>query len=131
MGLRVASQALAAIIHHAQEAFPLEACGLLLGRGRKIMQAVATQNVHETPQTHFEIDPQALIDAHRSERAGGLELVGYYHSHPHGEARPSTTDQAMAAGDGKIWAIVGKEEVTLWRDGSGGFDPLPIEIIDS
>ena len=62
------------------------------------------------PETHFEIDPQALIDAHRAARAGGPQVLGYYHSHPAGEPEPSATDRAMAAGDGRMWAIMGRDE---------------------
>lgn len=104
---------------------PHETCGLLLGSGSHITAALPTSNVHPTPETHFEIDPQALIDAHRAARVGGPEVLGYYHSHPHGPARPSATDQASAAGDGRIWAIIGQAmEITLWRDDENGFTPL-------
>jgi len=81
-------------------------------------------NVHPTPETHFEIDAQALIDAYRAMRAGGPRLVGYYHSHPQSLAEPSATDRAMAATDGMIWAIIGRDVLRLWRAGENGFSPL-------
>jgi len=101
-----------------------EACGILLGQDIKITQYIDATNVHPQPQTHFEIDPQALINAYRMERGGGLQVLGYFHSHPSGPAKPSKTDQEMAAGDGKIWAILGGNEVMLWRDAPEGFEPL-------
>ena len=111
---------------HAAAAHPHEACGILLGEGEWITQAIATANVHPNPQTHFEIDPQALIDAHRAARAGGPDVIGYYHSHPAGEAAPSATDRACARGDGKVWAIVAGDAVAFWRDGGQGFTALPL-----
>ena len=99
----------------------------MLGEGERITAATPAANVHPDPETHFEIDPQALVDAHRQARQGGSQVLGYYHSHPNGFARPSATDAAMAAGDGAIWAIIAADGVTFWRDGGAGFTPLPYE----
>jgi len=103
---------------------PHECCGLLLGAGNTIEQAVPTANVSPTPRTHFEIDPQALVDAHRAARAGGPQVLGYYHSHPAGPSAPSATDQAQAGGDGRVWAIAGGDGITFWRDDECGFTSL-------
>lgn len=112
----------------AVRAHPCEACGILLGDAARITQVVETANVHPAPKTHFEIDPQALIDAYRAERSGGAKVLGYFHSHPHGPAKPSLTDQEMAARDDKIWAIIGDGELAFWRDGKDGFQPLSYEL---
>ena len=110
---------------HARLTGPLECCGLLLGQGATITEARPARNVHLSPQTHFEIDPQALIDAHRAARDGGPQVIGYYHSHPRGPAEPSATDRAMAARDGRIWAIVGQDgTIALWSDDKQGFEAL-------
>jgi len=113
----------------AGEAAPEECCGLLLGRG-VIEEARPAANVALERCRRFEIDPQALVDAHRAARAGGPEVIGYYHSHPTGPLAPSATDRAMAAGDGKVWAIVGEGGVTFWRDGETGFAALPYVVED-
>jgi proteasome lid subunit RPN8/RPN11 len=113
----------------ARDSAPDECCGLLLGR-ETIEQAQPAVNVAADRRRHFEIDPQALVDAHRAARAGGPEVLGYYHSHPAGPAEPSRTDRAMAAGDGNLWAIVGEGDVTFWRDGENGFAPLPYAVED-
>ncbi|OYU35195.1 MAG: peptidase [Novosphingobium sp. PASSN1] len=114
----------AAIVHAAAAAHPHEACGLLLGTATHIAAAQTAANVHPDPIRHFEIEPAALIAAHRAARAGGPQVIGYFHSHPNGLARPSATDAAMAAGDGRIWAIAASGEVSLWRDAPSGFEPL-------
>jgi proteasome lid subunit RPN8/RPN11 len=132
MDIVVSSKVLEALIAAARAAHPLEACGVLLGKGDRITAAQAARNVHPSPHTHFEIDPAALIAAHRAARApGACEVIGYYHSHPHGPAAPSATDQAMAAGDGRVWAIIAQGGIGFWRDGDGGFSPLSFTIIES
>ena len=114
----------------AEAEWPNEACGLLLGRDTRIQHVVPARNVHPTPGTHFEIDPQALIDAHRSARKGGAQVLGYYHSHPTGRAEPSETDRAEAAGDGRIWVIVGAGDMAFWRDDEDGFVALSYAVAD-
>ncbi len=115
----------------AAAAHPFEACGILLGDGVRITDVRKAANVHLTPETHFEIDPQTLIDAHRAARAGGLQVIGYYHSHPHGPPAPSATDRACAAGDGRIWAIIASDEVRFWRDAPDGFAALSYTVSDT
>ncbi len=126
MQVLVTSDLIDQLLRETTQAHPQECCGILLGEGTRIAAISPARNVHPAPQTHFEIDPQALVDAHRATRAGGPHVVGYYHSHPHGPAEPSATDRAEAAHDGAIWAIVtGAGDVTFWRDDESGFVALP------
>ncbi len=127
----MSSDTLTAMFDAARAAHPLEACGLLLGEGGRITEARETANIHPTPATHFEIDPQALIDAHRAARDGGPQVLGYFHSHPVGEPAPSATDCAMAAHDGRIWAVIAGDEVRFWRDQPADFVALSFTIIES
>ena len=112
------------LLAEATAAHPREACGLLLGRGDRIDEVRPCANVHPHREGFFEIDPLALIAAHRAAREGGPQIIGYYHSHPEGPPEPSATDRANATGDGRVWAIVGKGKVGWWRDGAHGFEPL-------
>ncbi|MGB7373802.1 Mov34/MPN/PAD-1 family protein [Pontixanthobacter sp.] len=128
MDVQIAQIALETVLSAAHGAGQAECCGLLLGRGNAVTRAEPARNVHPNPQTHFEIDPAALIAAHKAAREGGDALLGYYHSHPNGLARPSPTDAAMAAGDGTVWAIVTRTEVTFWRDTPHGFAPLSYSV---
>lgn len=129
MAIGVTSAVLNAIWAEAREANPRECCGLLFGTDAAVTAHRPADNVHPSPLRHFEIDPQALIDAHRAMRRGGPRLVGYYHSHPGGPPEPSPTDRALAAGDGMIWAIVGQGRVALWRAGEDGMVPLPYRAL--
>ncbi len=129
MDIEVTSGTIATLLEEAQRAHPRECCGLLLGQGNRIALAQPAANVHPDPLRHFEIDPAALIAAHRAQRAGGLELIGYYHSHPNGRAAPSAEDSAMAERAGRFWAIVAAGNVLWWRDGKQGFEPLSSRVV--
>lgn len=128
MALEVSSAVIGTMLTETEEAHPLEACGLLFGEGNRIDEARSCANVHMAPERHFEIDPQALIDAHRAARNGGPEIIGYWHSHPAGPPDPSAVDRASATGDGKVWAIVGEGRVGWWRDDCSGFEPLSYAV---
>ncbi|WP_066480064.1 MULTISPECIES: Mov34/MPN/PAD-1 family protein [unclassified Sphingomonas] len=112
----------------------VEICGLLLGRDDHVTEAVVARNVADDPAARFEIDPAMLIAAHRDARAGGPEVVGWFHSHPRGDNRPSATDAAMAQPDGRLWLILGgppDHAPALWRavrDGPvhGRFEPVAL-----
>jgi proteasome lid subunit RPN8/RPN11 len=130
MEIVVTSGAIALMLAESRRNAPREACGILLGRADRIAQAAPCANVHPNPLTHFEIDPQALIDAHRAAREGGAQVAGYYHSHPSGPPHPSATDRAMAHRDGSVWAIIADNAVTFWRDGKQGFEALSYRVVD-
>ena len=129
MDIEVTSQVMDALLAEAGGAHPHECCGILAGGDGLIDAVKPARNVHPAPATHFEIDPQALVDAHRRARAGGPSIAGYYHSHPTGSAKPSATDRAMAPGDGRIWAIIADGDVQFWRDDPDGFVRVTARVI--
>ncbi|MBX7502115.1 M67 family metallopeptidase [Qipengyuania sp. YG27] len=128
MPIQVSSDVVASLLAEAERTHPLECCGILLGEGDAIAAIRPVDNVHPQSERHFEIDPQALIDALRAARSGGPQVLGYYHSHPNGLPRPSATDRSLAASDGAIWAIIAAGRITLWRSGDAGFAALPYEV---
>lgn len=93
------------LIAHAREEAPNECCGLLIGTGEVIEQAVRARNVHGSP-TRYLIDPRDQFAAIRSARANGREVLGAYHSHPTSRAVPSPTDLAEAAYPDYLYVIV-------------------------
>ena len=127
------SRLLAAQIVSETMRFSDEICGLLLGHDNVVEAIEPCANVHATPATHFELDPAALFRALRRARAGGPQVIGHYHSHPSGIARPSATDAAQAAPDSAYWLVAAGQELTAWRavrDGAvhGRFDPVSLAI---
>lgn len=110
-------------------ASPHEICGLLLGVEGRVARVVPCANVHAEPARFFEIDPAALLRAHRAARAGEPAVIGHYHSHPSGRAEPSPRDAASALPDGAFWLIAAAGRLGAWcarSDGAlhGRFDPV-------
>jgi proteasome lid subunit RPN8/RPN11 len=93
----VARGAIEAIVAHAREEAPAECCGLLLGGQNGVVEAVRTRNVADQPASRFVIEPQDHINGRRDARRRGLDVVGFYHSHPGSPAIPSETDRAEAS----------------------------------
>jgi proteasome lid subunit RPN8/RPN11 len=131
MAVKVTSGAIATLVGQSLRGRTVEVCGLLLGRGELIEQALPCANVHPDPARHFELDPAALIAAHKAARMGGPEVLGYFHSHPTGLAEPSAEDQACASGDGRIWAILAGMEIGWWRDAPDGFEQVRIAAVEA
>jgi proteasome lid subunit RPN8/RPN11 len=132
MDIAVTRDVIATLIEEARRSGEMECCGLLLGAAgehARITEAQPAANVHPEPARHFEIDPVALIRAYRHAREGGPALVGFYHSHPGGHPRPSATDCEHAGGDGRVWAIIARGEVHLWRDTRQGFVELGLRVV--
>lgn len=86
----------------ARAAYPEEGCGSILGvvegaltiarevsRGRNIER--------ERPRERYLLDPADQLADEERARAAGLEVVGYWHSHPDHPAAPSRTDRDRAA----------------------------------
>lgn len=130
MEIDVTSGVLATLRDEAARAGAEECCGLLLGRGERIDTATPAVNVAPDRSRHFEIDPAALLAAHKDARTGGPQVLGYYHSHPTGICEPSATDREHSTGDSRIWAIIAESEVAFWRDNANGFAALPVRVVD-
>jgi desampylase len=131
MAIRIAIQLSEVLIGLAAASPKEEICGLLFGDCEQVRDIEPVANVSRKPETRFEIDPAALIAAHRRVRGGATALLGYYHSHPNGAALPSAEDALQAAPDGAIWLIIAASELKAWRavaDGAvyGRFDPVAI-----
>jgi proteasome lid subunit RPN8/RPN11 len=107
---RVAATAMQNMHASASRHYPLEACGLLLGRlstnGWDIDEAREVKNLNtERAADRFILDPQAYQAIDRELAGSGREIIGIYHSHPDCPAKPSPTDLS-AAWDGFAYIIV-------------------------
>ena len=119
----------AAIRAHGREAFPHECCGALLGRERIVEEAFALPNTtEEGPRRRFLVRPEDYRVAEQRARAAGLELLGFYHSHPDHPARPSQfdLDHAWPSFSYVIVSVMaGKDQqLTSWqlKDDRSAFD---------
>ena len=122
-----------AIVAHARETAPAECCGLFLGGGDEIVEAVRARNVADEGTTRFVIDPADHFAARRTARERGLEVVGFYHSHPTSPPEPSERDRAEFSYAGYLYAIVSLRvapaEVRLFRFDAGNFQRLPFVTV--
>lgn len=96
---------LEAIRRHGEDAYPHECCGLLLGTlgadsaaPAKIIHAVERLDNEREDSRHnrFLITPETFLRADRAARARGLDILGFYHSHPDHPAAPSEFDREHA-----------------------------------
>jgi proteasome lid subunit RPN8/RPN11 len=82
---------------HGEETYPREGCGALLGRpepeGWRIEAVVRATNARtDSPGDRYEIAPAELVKIAHEARSRGLEIAGFYHSHPDRPAQWSATD---------------------------------------
>jgi proteasome lid subunit RPN8/RPN11 len=87
------------IAAHGERDYPYECCGLLLGRfendGKKIcaeLFPISNAREEAAKRNRFLIRPEELLRGEHHAAAKGLEVVGFYHSHPDHPAVPSTYD---------------------------------------
>ncbi len=114
------------IKRHAERGYALEVCGFLIGTAdgetRRVTRVCPVRNAWETApelraailadgggegpsrsdweaaseERRFLIDPRDFAAVDREAQAAGLQIVGFYHSHPNHPAVPSRFDQEMA-----------------------------------
>ena len=111
MNINLREQTTKQITMAAEQAYPHECCGILLGRnenGRVVIvnsREAADQTAKEKSARHFEIDPLFLYQVEREIEGSNLEIVGFYHSHPDCKAVPSQQDLECMI-PGLIYAIL-------------------------
>lgn len=144
--LRISQGHLSSIRRSAEKWYPKECCGVLLGKlveGERIVsEIVSCTNIAEGDQrARYHIDPAELIDIQKRARDAGLDIIGFFHSHPDHPAVASKTDLREALWFANSYLIV---EVTKGRAGEIGsfvlcgtdeqdkrFDPEQISISDA
>lgn len=106
-----------ALRSHAEETYPHECCGVLVGNaevgGWTVVRAVRADNIRtDSPQNRYAIAPLQLVKILREARSLNLEIAGFYHSHPDHPAMWSQTDLSEAHWLGCSYLIT---EVTRGR----------------
>lgn len=126
---------------HARRTYAEECCGVLMGRllpddgGGVVERAVALDNERsDSRHNRYLIEPETVLHAHRQAREAGLDIVGYYHSHPDHPAVPSDFDREHAW-PGMSYLITAVEKGRIadtrsWRliDDRSRFDEERLEI---
>jgi proteasome lid subunit RPN8/RPN11 len=114
---------------HGAQTYPHECCGALLGKDMEIADRQVFREIHalhplvnrreDSPNNRFSVTSQDVLDAEKAARQQGLEVVGWYHSHPDHPARPSQYDRdhAWPWYSYIIVSVANRipEEMTSWR----------------
>lgn len=109
--MQIESHALDDIRAHGSEGYPHEICGFMLGPigERRVTEVRRARNIIvERARDRYEIDPRDHIRVQREADADGLDIVGYYHSHPDHPAQASRFDTERAWA-GYVYLIVSIE----------------------
>lgn len=97
--MRIRKAALDEINRHAEEGYPLEICGMMIG---PLKEKVVT-DVRRVPNvtkgdaaTRYFMDPHTMRQVYDEVDEIGYDVIGFYHSHPDHGAYFSKTDEADA-----------------------------------
>ena len=93
------------IVEQARTEAPVEACGILAGTGGRVEKLYKMAN-SENRHDHFMMAPEQQFAAAKDMRAGGLDMLAIYHSHPETPARPSAEDIRMALTPNVVYVIL-------------------------
>ena len=98
MHIKINQSDLNRIRKHGEEDYPHECCGFLFGQStngnKNVIKTHPVINSRDAEKRHnrYLITPQAFLKAEHEARDQGLDIIGFYHSHPDAEARPSQYD---------------------------------------
>jgi len=120
-----------ALIDHARNDFPLEACGILGGIGSVVSVHYPMVNTDQSNE-HFMMEPKEQFAVVKDLRGKGLSMLAIYHSHPETPARPSAEDIRLALTPDVSYVIVSlageQPDVKSYRITAGVVTPEPITI---
>jgi proteasome lid subunit RPN8/RPN11 len=135
--MNINQSAIEAIQAHGADGYPNEICGFMLGPkgdGEVTEVRPARNIIVERSRDRYEIDPRDHIRTQREADAAGLDIVGYYHSHPDHPAQPSRFDTERAWA-GYVYLIVSIQDGrpvdanAFVADQDGGpFRPEPLVV---
>jgi len=141
--LRLTKPVFDAIRAHGEETYPNECCGALLGRatpeGWTIALAVKAGNTRsDSAHNRYHISPLELVKIEREARRQGLDIGGFYHSHPDHPAQWSQTDfqEAHWLGCSYVITAVAQGKATVTNsfllagetEENKRFEPEPIDV---
>lgn len=122
----------------ARQGDPDEVCGILGGRDDAVMRVFPVRNTADEVSAdqgvfrerdsgiaaagrrpvHYYMDPRDQLRVYNEMDTLQLDVVGYYHSHTHSEAKPSPTDIRLATDLSTFYVLVSlthQPNVRAWR----------------
>lgn len=107
------------MVSEARQEAPQEACGLLAGKGEKVIKCYVLTNADHSDE-HFRLLPAEQFAAVRNMRAVGLRMLAIWHSHPCTLARMSAEDLKLAFTPDVSYVILSladpeKPDIRAWQ----------------
>ena len=115
MVLALTKQHVSCMSAHAEQVYPEECCGLMLGeidsasKQKRLIELLPLENKWSadeavdgsisrefTKARRYTIDPVDMLRSQKQAREKGLKIIGIYHSHPDHVAVPSECDRIQA-----------------------------------
>jgi [CysO sulfur-carrier protein]-S-L-cysteine hydrolase len=131
--LRLSTRSYAEMVAHCYDGLPLEACGLLAGRGEDATVCYPTANAAVSSRV-YTVDPKGFLRADREAEGLGLSIIGVFHSHTHTAAYPSPTDVTQAPDPGWHYVLVSLAEgppvVRSYRIVEGNISEEPVVLLN-
>lgn len=104
MVVNIEDSAYNGMIEHAEEGYPNEVCGVMIGKGNTVSEYRRCRNLNrERAHDRYELDPLSFNEADEWARSNKQEILGIYHSHPDHPSLPSEVDRERAWPD---WAYI-------------------------
>ncbi len=121
------------MIEQANEAAPVEACGILAGKESRVEKFYKMTNVDNSNE-HFMMSPQEQFNVVKDMRSAGLKMLAIYHSHPETPAIPSPEDIRLALTPDVKYVILSLAEVSEPNIRAFVIEenivmPMPLEIV--
>ena len=116
MSIAISTAQLKIIYDHAEDIYPEECCGILLGKidgvSKIVVEVIETINtwkksevttelknlddLNRTKHSRYTISPRDILQAQKRGRDLQLDIIGFFHSHPDARSIPSTCDRDRA-----------------------------------
>ncbi len=98
--MEISNLQLEEIYRHVRETYPHECCGIIVGtnNGKRVVKEVhrGKNLIVERAKDRYELDPLDILRVQKACRTKELEIIGFYHSHPDAQSRPSKYDAERA-----------------------------------
>jgi proteasome lid subunit RPN8/RPN11 len=120
------------LVKYAREAFPNEACGILLGQTNTLHTIIPARNISTNPLHTYHIEDRTLIQAFQQANQRGISVIGFYHSHPTSDPIPSPTDIRLATYPDLAYVIISLKkpdpELAAWSICNDSVSPITIHV---
>jgi len=93
------------LLAQARKQAPIEACGILGGRGDRVEVFCPMTNTDHSAD-HFLMEPAEQFKVVKSLRAAGQRVLAIHHSHPASPSRPSAEDIRLALTPDVLYTIL-------------------------